>query len=166
MDKLQDRHNHSINCYSKSLSGPAKSTFKICNYRMRGMYNYREKSTIAVLHFKGWRYNYRGTTYGEEESLMMKAEEESDVACCCWWRGSCELLMMGKKGDRCQLAAVDEDWRGSRELLGRSSPLLMKRKLRPWALMTGVKKEKEWRLDRDRDRDCDRRRFCGCRLVN
>jgi len=162
MDKLQDRHNHSINCYSKSLSGSAKSTFKICNYRMRGMYNYREKSTIAVLHFKGWRYNYRGTTYGEEESLMMKAEEESDVACCCWWRGSCELLMMGKKGDRCQLAAVDEDWRGSRELLGRSSPLLMKRKLRPWALMTGVKKEKEWRLDGDRD--C--RRFCGCRLVN
>jgi hypothetical protein len=166
MDKLQDRHNHSINCYSKSLSGSAKSTFKICNYRMRGMYNYRAKSTIAVLHFKGWRYNYRGTTYGEEEPLMMKAEEESDVACCCWWRGSHELLMMGKKGDRCQLAAVDEDWRGSRELLRKSSSLLMKRKLRPWALMTGVKKEKEWRLDDDRDCDRDCRRFCGCRLVN
>jgi hypothetical protein len=166
MDKLQDQHNHSINCYSKSLLGPAKSTFKICNYKMRGMYNYRAKSTIAVLHFKGWRYNYRGTTYGEEESLMMKAEEESDVACCCWWRGSRELLMMGKKGDRCQLAAVDEDWRGSRELLRRSSPLLMKRKLRPWALMTGVKKEKEWRLDGDRDCDRDCRRFCDCWLVN
>ena len=166
MDKLQDRHNHSINCYSKSLLGPAKSTFKICNYKMRGMYNYRAKSTIAVLHFKGWRYNYRGTTYGEEESLMMKAEEESDVACCCWWRGSRELLMMGKKGDRCQLAAVDEDWRESRELLRRSSPLLMKRKLRPWALMTGVKKEKEWRLDGDRDCDRDCRRFCDCWLVN
>jgi len=166
MDKLQDRHNHSINCYSKSLSGPAKSTFKICNYRMRGMYNYRAKSTIAILHFKGWRYNYKGTTYGEEESLMMKVEEESDVVCCYWWKGSRELLMMENKGDRCQLAAIDEDWRGSRELLRKSSPLLVKRKLRPWALMTGVKKEKEWRLDGDRDCDCDCRRFCGCRLVN
>jgi len=166
MDKLQDRHNHSINCYSKSLSGPAKLTFKICNYRMRGMYNYRAKSTIAILHFKGWRYNYKGTTCGEEESLMMKAEEESDVVCCYWWKGSRELLMMEKKGDRCQLAAIDEDWRGSRELLRKSSPLLVKRKLRPWALMTGVKKEKEWRLDGDRDCDCDCRRFCGCRLVN
>jgi len=132
------------------------------------MYNYRAKSTIAVLHFKDWRYNYRGTTYGEEEPLMMKAEEESDVACCCWWRGSRKLLMMGKKGDRCWLAAINEDWRGSRELLRRSSPLLMKKKPQPWALMTGVKKEKEWRLDRDCDRDCDRdrHRFCGCRLVN
>jgi len=86
MDKLQDRKNHSINCYSKSLSGPTKSTFKIYNYRMKGIYNYRAKSTIAVLHFEGWIYNYRGTTYGEEESLMMKAEKESDVVCCRWWR--------------------------------------------------------------------------------
>jgi hypothetical protein len=125
-----------------------------------------------ILKAEVWRYNYRGTTYGEEEPLMMKAKEESDVACCCWWRGSRELLMMGKKRDRCRLAAVDGDWRGSRELLRRSSLLLMKRKPRPWALMTGVKtglmtgvkKEKEWRLDRDSDRD--RRRFCGCRLVN
>jgi hypothetical protein len=30
---------------------------------------------------------------------------------------------------------------------------------------TGVRKEKEWRLDRDRDHFCGdrRRRFCGCR---
>jgi hypothetical protein len=49
--------------------------------------------------------------------LMMKAEwlpmKRPDVTCCCWWRGSRQLLMMGKKGDRCRRAAVDEDWRGS-----------------------------------------------------
>jgi len=46
MDKLQNRQNHFINCYSKSLSGPAKSTFKICNYRMRGIYNYRQNQLL------------------------------------------------------------------------------------------------------------------------
>jgi hypothetical protein len=49
--------------------------------------------------------------------LMMKVEwlpvKRPDVTCCCWWRGSRQLLMMGKKGDRCRRAAVDEDWRGS-----------------------------------------------------
>jgi len=63
------------------------------------------------------------STYSEEEPLMMKAErlsvKRSDVTCCCWWRGSRQLLMIGKKGDRCRHAAIDEDWRGS---------------LKPWAV--------------------------------
>jgi len=57
------------------------------------------------------------STYGEEEPLMMKAErlpvKRSDVTCCCWWRESHQLLMMGKKGDRCWRVVIDEDWRGS-----------------------------------------------------
>ena len=133
---------------------------------------YRAKSTTVVMIMKA------KSTYGEEEPLMMKAEQllvkRSDVACCCWWRGSRQLLMMGKKGDHYWHAIVDEDWRGNRELLRKLSPMLMKRKSQPWALMTRVKtrlitevrKEKDWRLDHDHDRDRDHCCFCGCRLVN
>jgi hypothetical protein len=105
-----------------------------------------------------WRLNgcrWRGP-------MSPAAVDEEEVVSCWWWER--KEIVVGVP----LLMKIEEEAR-SRELLRRSSSLLMKRKSRPWALMTGpgVRKEKEWRLDRDRDRFCGdrRRRFCGCRCL-
>jgi len=71
--------------------------------------------------------------------LLMKIEEE---AVSCWWWEKKEIVAGVPL-----LMKIEEEAR-SRELLRRSSPLLMKRNPRPWALMTGLWSE-YWSEERE-----------------
>ena len=140
-----------------------------------------------------WTYGvacccWRWWWWAERLLLMMSwtaaVEDDDDKLNGCWWKGPtarCRLLLlkMGKKGDRCRRAAVNEDCRGSPkpwavEEIVVGSSLLKSRWTEKEATTMSTEERKgvktgvtgPWALSltafvEDGDR-C--RCFCGCRL--
>ena len=138
---------------------------EIYNYDLRGKINYCSDDNEGKINLRWRAVDDEGwTTAGEEARcrllLLMKRklsvvddgkERRSLSASRCWWRLKRKLEAVSCWGDRRRCW-----WKGSRDC-------------EHWWLdsrvKTGVRKEKEWRLDHDRDRFYGdrRRRFCGCR---
>jgi hypothetical protein len=97
-----------FNIINIQITGPGKIKTVINNYRVTGQNQNLLHGNIQ-LRFTGQNQLLQWWWWRQNQLTMKRP----DVACCCWWRGSRQLLMMGKKGDRCRRAAVDEDWRGS-----------------------------------------------------
>jgi hypothetical protein len=141
-------HSIQFNIINIQITGPGKIKTVINNYRVTRQNQNLLQENIQ-LRFTGqnqllqwwwWRQNqltvksrwWWSLNDCRWRGLMSPAVVDEEEAVSCWWWERKEIV-----ANVPLLMKIEEEAR-SRELLRRSSSLLMKRKPRPWALMTGI----------------------------
>jgi len=151
-------HSIQFNIINIQITGPGKIKTIINNYRVTGQ-NQNLLQGNTQLQFMGqnqllqwwwWRQNqlmvnsrwwWRLNSCWWRGPMSPAAVDEEEAVSCWWWERK-EIVA----GVPLLMKIKEEAW--SHELLRRSLLLLMKRKSRPWALMTGLWSE-DWSEERE-----------------